>query len=207
MSDLCSVQCFKLCALILQRPIFKALSVSQYGLKARGQKHMVNSSTLLGHVCMNVERERRSFIDYAYMVKEILFLLLEGAFLKNTYIVKGWFQQHSNQVDGYTGPQIKWRESKSHKKEQKRLSCRAVRKCPCAAHWTGPKTNKLKLNHRKMAELHVESSYKQRINTLLSQSLKTIFPVLPVTQTKRGQSCLNNSAAKPGRLFCFVLFF
>lgn len=31
----------------------------------------------------------------------------------------------------------------------------AVRKCPCAACWTQPKTNKLKLNHRKTANLHV----------------------------------------------------
>lgn len=155
------------------------------------------------------ECQARATVTYwlcLYGERNTVFIAWRSVLKKYIYSQR-LIQQHSNQVDGYTGPQIKRRESKSHKKEQKRLSCRAVRKCPCAAHWTGPKTNKLKLNHRKMAELHVESSYKQRINTLLSQSLKTVFPVLPVTQTKRGQSCLNNSAAKPGRLFCFVLFF
>lgn len=155
LSDLCSMQCFRQCTLILKRPIFKALSVSRYRQKAPRQQHMVSSSTSSDHVCMNSERERQSFIDYAYMVKEKQFSWHKLEFLEKTYSQRV-FQQQCNQVDGYTEPQIKRGESESCEKEQKRApSCGAVRKCPCAARWTGPKTNKLKLNHRKMADLHV----------------------------------------------------
>lgn len=64
LSDLCSVQCFRRCTLILKRPIFKALSVSRYRQKAPGQQHMVSSSTSSGHVCMNrwIARESDSHL-------------------------------------------------------------------------------------------------------------------------------------------------
>lgn len=95
LSDLCSVQCFRQCTLILKRPIFKALSVSRYRQKAPGQQHMVSSSTSSGHVCMNSERERQPFIDYAYMAKEKLFSWHKLEFLENTYIVKGYFSSNA----------------------------------------------------------------------------------------------------------------
>lgn len=95
LSDLCSVQCFRRCTLILKRPIFKAQSVSRYRQKAPGQQHMVSSSTSSGHVCMNSERERQSFIDYAYMYfLRTPVYAMKTVFL-SPYKVKGYFSSNA----------------------------------------------------------------------------------------------------------------
>lgn len=155
LSDLCSVQCFRRCTLILKRPIFKALSGSRYRQKAPGQQHMVSSSTSSGHVCMNSERERQSYIDYAYMVKEKLFSWHKLEFLENTYIVKGISAAMQSSRWLYWASNQKRREWELRERAEKGSKLRSCEKMSMCGTLDRAQNKQVKIKPRKMADLHV----------------------------------------------------
>lgn len=79
LSDLCSMQCFKLCTLLLKRPIFRALSVSQYGRSALG-----HSTWWAAPVpqAMYLERAHLAAAENCYLLMHVMQLWLCGDWVK-----------------------------------------------------------------------------------------------------------------------------
>lgn len=154
------------------------------------------------------KRERRPFIDYAYMVK-IPFLLQAVELLEATYIVK--MCSCSKPIKSMAVPSLESKEErvraerKSRKRGSELPSCEKMSMC-----------GTLDRAQNKQVKIKPQSDGRSPCIKFLQTEDRhvairklgeTVLSLLPFALTNRGQSCVNSFVPKPGAaVLCFLLF-